>query len=155
MTKSDRQSRAFRIVIAITELAPVQPMWREALQQLDDSPAELLALFLAEDHWHRAASLSFTREISRLGGMDADFTPQRATDVHKNAISRKQRQLQALADEADCELEFEVLSESEQEKVAALVTETRTLVIAPALLADRPLFEKLKQLDCHVVLISD
>lgn len=155
MAKNNQQTETTRIVIAITELAPLQPLWREALQYLRESRAELLALFLADDQWHRAASLPFTREISRLSGVDVDFTSQRAKEVHKEAVKRAQRQLQQLAAEANRELAFEVLPESDQNKVRELATERRTVLIVPSELANRPIFEELEKSGCRVVLIRD
>ncbi len=153
MTKSEQGMRIDRIVIAVTELAPVQQMWGEALQFLEESRAELHALFVEDQRWHRAASLPFTREISRISGMDADFTMQRAIEVHKEAIDRAQQQLQQLAAESDHELAFEVLPESDRERFRDLVADVQCVVIAPAL-ADQPAFNELQKLGCRVLLIK-
>lgn len=155
MAKNKQESETNRVIIAITELAPVQPLWREALQHLQESHAELLALFLADDQWHRAASLPFTREISRLSGTDVDFTAKRASEVHKEAVERAQRQLHKLAADANRKLAFEVLAESDQNKVREIVTETRTILIMPSELAERPIFADLQKSGCRVVLIKD
>lgn len=155
MAKNKQQSQTSRVIIAITELAPVQPLWREALQHLQESHAELLALFLADDQWHRAASLPFTREVSRLSGTGVDFTVKRASEVHKDAVERAQRQLQKLAADENRKLAFEVLAESDQNKVREIATETRTILIVPSELGDRPLFAELQKLGCRVVLIKD
>jgi len=154
MTKSEQKTRIERVVIAVTELAPVQQMWGEALQLLEESRAELHALFVEDERWHRAASLPFTREISRVSGMDVDFTIQRAIELHKEAIDRAQEQLQQLAAESEHELAFEVLPESDQERIKDLVAGVRCVVIAPAL-ADQPVFEELKKLSCRVLLIRE
>jgi len=155
MTKNKQESETNRVIIAITELAPVQPLWREALQHLRESRDELMALFLADDQWHRAASLPFTREISRLSGVDVDFTSTRASEIHTEAVARAQRQLQQLAAEANRELAFEVLPESDQNKVREIVTETRTILIVPSELANRPIFAELAKSGCRVVLLQD
>ena len=155
MTKSDDNSSVERIVIAITELSPVHRLWHEALQFMQESRAELHALFVEDEKWHRAATLPFTREISRLSGLDVDFTLQRAMEVHREAIDRAQKQLQQLADEAERELDFEVLPESDQERIKNLVENRQCTVIAPAHLADEPLVKELKDRGCRVVLISD
>jgi predicted YcjX-like family ATPase len=154
MTNSERKSHTTRVVIAITALTPVRQLWREALQHLEESQAELLALFLEDDQWHRAASLPFTREISRLRGTDEDFTSKRASEVHEEAIDRAQRQLQQLAAEADHEVAFEVLRESDQNKVRDIVTETQTVLIVPSGLANRPQFAELAKSGCRIILIS-
>lgn len=155
MTKTNQESHTRRVVIAITELVPVHKLWREALQYLQGSQAELLALFLADDQWRRVASLPFTREISRLSGLDADFTAQRATEVHNEGIDRARRQLQKLAAEADRELAFVVLPESDQNRVRDIVTETRTVLIVPSILADRPVLAELEKTGCRIVLLKD
>jgi len=79
MRKSEQEKRIERVIIAVTELAPVQQMWGEALQFLDESRAEIHAVFVEDERWYRAASLPFTREISRVSGVTADFTMQRAS----------------------------------------------------------------------------
>ena len=155
MRKSKQETRIERVVIAITELAPVQQMWGEALQFLAESRAELHALFVEDERWHRAASLPFTREISRVSGMDVDFTLQRAIAVHKEAIDRAQQQLQQLAAEAERELAFEVLPESEHERIRDLVAGAQCVVIVPATLADQPVFKELQELGCRVLLIEE
>jgi hypothetical protein len=154
MTKNEQKSRSNRVVIAITAVTSVQHLWREALQHLQESQAELLALFFEDDQWHRAASLPFTREISRLRGTDEDFTSQRAIEVHKEAINRVERQLQELAAEAEHELAFEVLPESDQNRVRDIVTETQTILIIPSGMASRPPFEELAKSGCRIILIS-
>ena len=155
MTKSEQETRISRVVIAVTELAPVQQRWGEALQFLEESRAELHALFMEDERWHRAASLPFTREISRVSGMGVDFTLQRAVAVHKAAISRAQQQLQQLAAEAEHELAFEVLPESDRERIRDLVAGAQCVVIAPAALADQPVFKELMELGCRVLLIKE
>ena len=155
MRKSDQPPRVDRVVIAITELAPLRQMWGEALQFLAESQAELHALFVETEQWHRAASLPFTREISRVSGTHADFTLQRAIQVHKAAVARAQQQLQQLAAESDKELAFEVLSESDQERIRELVADGQCIVIATALLADQPVIKELQELGCRIVLIKE
>lgn len=155
MTKSEQNPRMNRIVIAITELAPVQQIWRAALQVLEESRGELHALFVEDQRWHRAASLPFTREISRVGGPDAKFTLQRAIELHTEAIERVRRQLQQLAAESERELAFEVLPESDQKRFRDLVTQADCIVIAPEVLANQPVFRELQELGCRLVLIGE
>ena len=155
MARSDRKGRRQRIVITVTEITPVRLLWREALQLLEESHAELMALFLAGDQWHRAARLPFTREISRLSGSRADFTSQRAAQVHEEAIKRSQDELRRLASEADREVEIEVVPEAEQTKVKDLLEGSQNIVIVPSSLASQPLIDELKKLDCRIILIND
>jgi hypothetical protein len=154
MTKSERKPRKDLVVIAITELAPVQRIWREALQFIEESRTELHALFVEDERWHRAASLPFTREISRVSGAGADFTVQRAIEVHRETIDRARRQLQQLAAESERELAFEVLPESDQKRIRDLAADGDCIVIAPEILAEQPVFRELQELGCRIVLIE-
>jgi hypothetical protein len=155
MTKSEQEPRVDRVVIALTELAPVRQIWAEALQFLEETRVDLHALFVEDERWHRAASLPFTREFSRVSGVHADFTLQRAIEVHKEVINRAQQQLQQLAAEAEHELAFEVLPESDQERIRDLVEDGQCIVIAPMVLADQPIFKELRELGCRMVLIKE
>lgn len=155
MKKSEQQPRVDRIVIAITELAPVHRIWGEALQFLEEKRVELHALFVEDERWHRAASLPFTREFSRVSGVHEDFTVQRAIEVHKEVINRARQQLQQLAAEAEQELAFEVLPETDQERIRDLVAGGECIVIAPAVLANQPVFKELQELGCRMVLIKE
>jgi hypothetical protein len=148
------KSESMRITIAVSESSPVQQLWRAALRFLSDSPAELTALFVADDRWHRAASLPFTCEISRIGGAVADFTVHRAEQVSTEAVTRAQRRMEDLASEAGLALAFEVLSESDQERIRELVAGARNVLIAPSFMTSRPIFAQLKELDCRIVLIE-
>lgn len=143
-----------RIVIAVTELTPIQELWREALQRLHESPANVHALFIADDQWHRAASLPFTREVSRIGGINANFTQRRASQLHEDAISRTRRRMQNLASEANQTIVFEVLLESNQHRIRELTTGPQSVLIAPSFITRLPLFADLQNLDCSVVLIE-
>lgn len=154
MSKTDDKARMARIVIAVTELSPVRQLWREALQRLSESHAEVLALFVTDDRWHRAASLPFTREISRVSGMDMDFTLRRASQVHEEAINRTRYRMQELASEADLALAFKVLPESHQRQIRELVAGSQNILIAPSFITRRPLFAELQKLDCRIVLIE-
>ncbi len=147
-------SETLRIAIALTESGPMQQLWRAALRYLSDSHAELVALFVVDDRWHRAASLPFTCEISRIGGAVADFTVHRAEQVSEEAVTRARRRMEDLASEAGLALAFEVLSESDQECVRELVADARSILIAPSFITNRPIFAQLEKLDCQVVLIE-
>jgi hypothetical protein len=151
MRKTDDTAR---IVIAVTEFTLVHQLWREALQRLRKSRAELFALFVTDDRWHRAASLPFTREISKVSGMDADFTLRRASQVHEEAIDRTQCRMEELASEADLALIFEVLRESDQKRIHELVAGSQNILIAPSFMTRQPLFAELQKLDCRIVLIE-
>jgi len=142
-----------RVVIAVTESSPVPPLWEAAMQLLRESPGELVALFFEEDHWHRAASLPFTREISRVGGAVADFTWQRAEQLHKEAITRTRQLIKQLAEEADVSPDFTVMRECDALRIREMVGASNVLVI-PAFISDRPIFTQLSTLDCRILIVD-
>lgn len=142
-----------RVVIAVTETSLVPPLWEAAMALLRESPGELVTLFVEEDHWHRAASLPFTREIPRVGGASADFTRQRAEQLHKEAIKKARQRIQKLADEADISLEFTVMPEHDASRIEEMVAAFNVLVI-PSIISDRPIFAKLSQLDCRILVVE-
>ncbi len=154
MTKRSDKPRVDRVVITITEVVPVRHMWREALRLLQGSPAELVALFLSDDRWHRAATLPFTREISRVSGSHEDFTAKRASKVHRDAIDRIRAELERLAGEEEQELEVDVLPESEQQKIRERVAGSPSVLVVPSFMANHPLFEELKKEGCEIVVID-
>ncbi len=143
-----------RVVIAVTESSPLAALWHAAMNLLNESPAELVALFIDDDRWRRAASLPFTREISRIGGVVADFTVQRAEQVHKEAIARMQRRIEQLASKADLAFAFEVLPEPDQKRIQEFVGNDQNVLIAPSFLTTRPDYAHLTQLDCRLLLIE-
>jgi hypothetical protein len=151
MAKSKNKAR---VLIALTESSPVDELWRAAVARLGAGGADLLALFLAEDHWHRAASLPFTREISRLSGVDADFTVQRAHQVQEDAIERTKQLIGKLAADAKLPLGFEVLPGADRKKLRELASGTSAVVIAPSFIIRLPLFAELENLDCHIELVE-
>jgi len=154
MAKNGKQPRVNRVVITITEVMPVRRMWDEVLRVLEGVPAELIALLLADDRWHRAATLPFTREISRLSGSHEDFTAQRASQVHKEEIDRVRGELEEVAGGETDNLSVEVLPESDQEKIRERIAGSGAIVVVPAALADNPLFDELRKEGCRVIIID-
>jgi len=143
-----------RVVIAVTEFSPLSALWRAAMNLLNESPAELVALFVDDDRWRRAASLPFTREISRFGGSAADFTVQRAEQINKEAITRTRQRIKQLASKADLALAFEVLPESDQQRVNEFVGGGQNILIAPSSITKRPIYTHLTRLDCRILLVE-
>ena len=143
-----------RVVIAVTESSSLPALWRAAMKLMSESPAELVAVFLDDDRWQRAASLPFTYEISRIGGAVADFTVQRAEQVNKDAITRMQHRIEQLASKADLGLEFEVLPESDQNRIKELIGTGHNVLIAPSVITTRPIYARLTRLDCRILLIE-
>jgi hypothetical protein len=143
-----------RVLIALLESTPVDQLWKAALDRLSRTPSELMAIFFAEDHWHRAASLPFTREISRLSGANVDFTLQRARQIHEASIEEARQVLDRLATDARLPLAFEVLGESERERIRLLASGSEVVLIAPSIIIQRPFYAELEQLDCHIELVD-
>ena len=124
MRKREKMSKSedsLCVLIAVTETCSLTELWRTVTQTVDGSRAEVVALFLHDERWHRAASLPFTREISRVGGTAADFTAQRAEQILADTVSRLQRQMQQLAAEANLPVAFEVLPESDQARLKTVI----------------------------------
>ncbi len=149
MKKSDRPTR---ILIAITEQSPVSELWQAALKQVDRD-AEVVALFVSDDRWHRAASLPFTREISRLGAV-ADFTRQRADQLYKDSVARIRRSISELAREAELAATFEELSERNAARLEELVSEAQSVLIASSQITGEPIYARFSSLGCHIELIE-
>ena len=143
-----------RVVIAVTETSPVPPLWEAAMQLLRESPGELVALFVEEDHWHRAASLPFTREISRVGAATAEFTQQRAEQLHKESITKARQLIQQLAEEADISPDFTVVPESDAARIGEMVGSDFNVLVAPSFISKRPIFAQLTKLDCRILLVE-
>lgn len=151
MKKSEERRR---VVIALSESSPLPALWREAMNILSESPSDLMALFMEDQRWHRAASLPFTREISRLSGAAADFTTQRAEELNRDAITRMQQQIAKLADEAKLVLDFEVMPESDQKKIMELLDAAQNVLIAPSHIKSRPIYTHLTRCNCRILLIE-
>jgi hypothetical protein len=154
MKKMKKSDDRIRVVIAVTESSPLSALWREAMNLMNESPAELMALFVDDDRWRRAASLPFTREISRVSGAVADFTVQRAEDLNREAITRMRQRIEKLASQADLTLAFEVLPETDQDRIKELVGTSRNVLIAPSYIKSRPIYARLTRLDCRILLIE-
>ena len=107
-----------RILLAVTETSAVETVWQSLVDAVEDARAEVVTVFVQDEHWRRAASLPFTREISRLSGSQAAFTHRRARQVSLDAAFRVQQRLEQLASETRLKLEFEVVSEQEGAELA-------------------------------------
>ncbi len=141
-----------RILIAVTESSPVGELWQAMLRRRG-AAREVIALYITDDRWHRAASLPFTREISRLGVV-ADFTRQRAEELEREAVIGTERRIKALAAEANLALAFEKLSESNAERLEELTTGEHSILIASQLITREPIYSRISCLDCRIELIE-
>lgn len=149
--KSDRR----RVLLAITESSPLRQLWSVVVEQAADAHTELITVFVSDDRWHRAASLPFTREVSRVGGGSENFTPQRAQQINDDTVGQKQRELEELAREAELTFEFEVLPEHEVTKLEKLLSIEHDVLIAPSLLKTRPIYAELTRLKCRILFVDD
>ena len=143
-----------RVVIAVTETTPVPRLWEAALRLLHGSPADLVALYVEDDRWHRAASLPFTREILRSGGVPVEFTRQRAEQVSKERAARIQDLIKELAAESNLEPAFEVLSESDAGRLREFIEGYENILVAPSFISTRPIFAMFSEMDCRIELVD-
>ena len=143
-----------RVLLAITETSPLERLWQSLVDQIGGASAEVVTLLVSDDSWRRAASLPFTKEFSRISGMQAAFTHHRARQILKDAAGRAQRRLESLAADAQLDIVFEVLSEDEAAQVKTIVSVRRDILIAPAALEDKPLFAELARQHRQVVLVE-
>lgn len=143
-----------RVVIAVTETTPVTRLWETALRLLREAPAELAALYVQDDRWHRVASLPFTREILRSGGVAVEFTQQRAEQVSRERAARVQDAIRKLADEANLKPVFETLNESDAERLRQFIGSHDNILVAPSFMSTRPIFAALTELNCRIELVE-
>ena len=151
MTKTEVR---LRVVIAVTETTPVARLWETALRLLQETPAELATLYVQDDRWHRVASLPFTREILRSGGVAVDFTQQRAEQVGRERAARVQELVRKLAAEANLKPAFEVLSESDAERLREFIGSYENILVAPSFISTRPIFAMLSEMNCRIELVE-
>lgn len=143
-----------RIVIAMTESSPVADLWAAAMEQIRDSRAELIAVYLHDERWEHAASLPFTQEISLVGGSATDFTLHRAEQLLAEAVSLLRDQIDQLASKAGLQVAFEVLPESDTALARALFGSGEILVVGSPVLREHRIFADLRELAQKVLLIE-
>lgn len=143
-----------RIMLAVTETTSLPELWAAVMEHLAETPAELITVFVSDDRWRRAASLSFTREISRIGGSSCEFTPQRAEQLGREAATRTQGLLQKLAADAKIQAAFETLEQHETTRVQEFIMSESDVLIAPSGLQAWPIFAELSRLKCQILLVD-
>jgi hypothetical protein len=143
-----------RILLAVTETSPLVRLWHAVAEHLADTRVELITVFVSDDRWHRAASLPFTREISRIGRGNVKFTPKRAEQIDKDVVDRTRIQLQRLADEAELEFVFEVLRDHQATQLRELVGVEQVVLIAPSHLQGWPVYAEFARLNCPILLVD-
>lgn len=143
-----------RVLLAVTETSPLPELWKALTEHLAGAPAELITIFVSDDRWRRAASLPFTREISRVSGRAADFTLQRAEQIDKDTAGRTQLEIQQLAAKSGLSLVFEILSENNLAGIYERLPAGQVVLIAPAFIANRPIYAELTRLKCQILLVE-
>lgn len=144
-----------RALLVVTETSPVDKLWQTLLEQLADAQAEVVAVFVSDDRWTRAASLPFTREISRLSGGSEVFTARRAAQVSGDTAERAQQRIRQLAAGRQMQLVFEILHAQEPYRVREFVRIEYDVLIAPSALRHWPDFADLACAERRVVLVDD
>lgn len=134
-----RSKDTLHVFIAVTETSSIPDLWQAALRTAGDSPAEFVALYLHDERWHRAASLPFTREISKTAGTAVDFTLRRAEQLLSDAARQLKNQIDKLASEAERAIAFEVLPESDQVRARGLISAGESVLILPSILHEHPI----------------
>lgn len=147
-------SVARRILVAVTEASPVERLWEVAIDMLREGDAEVTVLLLRDDRWQRAASLPFTREISRVGGFTSDFTRERAETLAEQAISRLRSLTQSLASRTNIRCSYHVIADSPLAELKQLIDGRRSTLVAPPLIARLPLYEEVLSLNCEIVFVD-
>jgi hypothetical protein len=143
-----------RVVIAVTETTPIARLWETALRLLRDTSAELAALYVQDDRWYRVASLPFTREVLRSGGVAVEFTEQRAEQVSRERAAHVQERVQKLAAEANLKAAFEILSESDAERLREFIGNHENILVAPSFISTRPIFAVFSEMNCRIELVD-
>lgn len=144
-----------RVLLVVTETSPVEKLWRALLDDLADAQAEVVAVLVSDDRWIRAASLPFTREISRLSGGSEVFTARRAEQVFGDMVERVQQRIRQLAAERQLQLVFEILNTQEPNRIREFVRIEHDLLVAPSVLQYWPDFADLARPERRVVFVND
>lgn len=143
-----------RVLLVVTETSPVDKLWHALLDDLADAQAEVVAVFVSDDRWTRAASLPFTREISRLGGSEV-FTLRRAEQVVGDIVERAQRRIRELAADRQLQLVFETRRAPASFSIREFVRIEHDVLVAPSVLQHWPDFADLARPERRVVLVDD
>jgi hypothetical protein len=143
-----------RIVLAVTETSPLPALWRIAKQHLVDPNDELITYLIHDERWRRAASLPFTREVSRISGRRQDFTEGRAAEIDAVATARLTKQLRRLTEDAPRRIVLEVLPEGEIHRVLEKLSAVKDVIIVSSELKQRPVYDALVQVRCRALFVE-
>ena len=84
-----------------------------------------------------------------------EFTLQRASQVHEDAVNRARDLVNKLASDARLTPGFEVLKGSDLTRARELLEGAGNVLIAPSLIRRRPIFAELEKLGCHIELVEE
>ncbi len=143
-----------RILLIVTEQSPLQRLWEAVEEHRSNTGEEIVALYVKDERWRRAASLSFTREVSRVSGSHRKFTPQRAAQLDQDTVSQVRSRLGALAIRAELQPVFEVLAEHEVSRIRNYVRVEEDLLVISADVRSQPMYQELTQLSCRTVCVD-
>lgn len=146
--------RVRRVLLALTETSPLERLWQSLTEHIPENGVEVVAVFVVDDARRRAASLPFTREISRFGGAQVKFTKARARQVDLHAVLDARQRLEQLAAATKLEVAFRTLADEEPAQVRNLADEECDILIAPSALEGRPLVIELARRQRSVILVE-
>jgi hypothetical protein len=143
-----------RIVIAITESSPVAELWEAALRAASEAPADLVAVYIHDERWRRAASLPFTREVRAVGGTSQDFTLQRAAELLEESVADLRARIEQLAEKAGYDVAFQVMPESDETQARTLFQAGASVVVSTSALAEHPVMAELRRLELKLLVVE-
>ena len=150
----NENSDKHRVVIAVTETRSLTNLWHVALRSTQRPATEVVVVYIDDERWQRAAFLPFTCEVSRIGGSVADLTPERAAQIGEQAVEETRRHIEQLASHTNLAHAFEVLTPSNHERLADLVS-SDSLVVLPLLLSRSPLVRRLERTGCRILTVAE
>ena len=74
--------------------------------------------------------------------------------IQKEAVARAQQAIQRLAEKESVEPSFEVLPETDVERLRTFLGSSGNVLVAPAFLSSRPVYAVLSQFDCTILLVE-
>ena len=143
-----------RVLVAVTDSSPLQPVWETALDRIGTGGSEVSVVFVDDRRWHKAASLPFTCEISKITGDIIDFTHQRADQLSNAATLRARKHVEQLARKSRLSISFEKLVEGDRTRLEELIKGAESVFIIPAHIADSPMHRMLVELKSEIVLVE-
>ena len=142
-----------RILIAVTETSPLLELWHAVLERRAGN-TEVIVLHVTDDRWHRAASLPFTREVSKIGGTVADFTRQRAEELRRDSVARLRASVRQLAADTNLVPAIVEFSDQNRKQLDELTAGSQSVLIASTLITREPIYAEISRLGCRIELID-